>query len=380
MVKVFNNKGDLKLELTSGTPFIGLTDVELRASPVPVSITGGGDATAANQVTEIARLDSILAKILTAPSTEAKQDTLQTAINLLAKLTDTQPVSLASLPSITGTVTANAGTNLNTSLLALETTQQSIKTAVEKIDDAISGSEMQVDIVASLPAGTNYIGKTRLTDGTTDAEVLPLAGFNAQAVAIMDASGNQITSFGSPSTPLFKGSTASFRTLGRAGTAGQKIAAIHNATGSAIKVKIKRIRVDMWQTVVKAVTVAPPIVRIWKFTAVPTNGTVLTKNKIGGSTTSNASCTLWGDASADGVGSATTLTVTLPTGTIIDQHVGPRLITAVGEVGVFEMEFEYPDGIQLEALEGICVFLDYTLATQNPVTDMWVTSIEWEES
>ena len=43
------------------------------------------------------------------------------------------------------------------------------------------------------------------------------------------------------------------------------------------------------------------------------------------------------------------------------------------------MKFDYPDGIQLDALEGLCVFLDYTLATQNPVTDMWVVSIEWEE-
>jgi hypothetical protein len=180
-------------------------------------------------------------------------------------------------------------------------------------------------------------------------------------------------------TPLFRGRSGTFRTLGRAGTAGQKIAAIHNATGSAIEVKVKKIVVDMWCTVVKAVTVAPPIVRIWKFTAVPTNGTVLTKSKIGGSTTSNASATVWGDASADGTGSATTLTVTLPAGTIVDQLVCPRVITAVGEIDTNPMKFEYPDGIQLDALEGLCVFLDYTLATQNPVTDMWVVSIEWEE-
>jgi hypothetical protein len=235
-------------------------------------------------------------------------------------------------------------------------------------------------VQSTLQAGTNYAGKVRLTDGTTDAEVVPLTNYNAQAVAIVDGSGNQITSFGSPSAPLFSGKTASFRTLGRAGTAGQKIAAIHNATGSSIKVKIRRIRVNMWVTVVKAVTIAPPIIRIWKFTAVPTNGTVLTKNKTGGSTTSDASCTLWGDASVDGTGSATTLTVTLPAGTILDQRVTQRIITAVGEVGVFEAEFDYPEYIELAALEGVCVFLDYTLATQNPTTDMWLTSIQWEET
>jgi hypothetical protein len=108
----------------------------------------------------------------------------------------TQPVS--------GTVTANAGTNLNTSLLATEaeleattaatlavgTAVAAVETAIEDlgadadaadivylaklddiiaateatqaavqtIDNAISGSEMQVDVVASLPAGTNNIG------------------------------------------------------------------------------------------------------------------------------------------------------------------------------------------------------------------------------
>lgn len=178
---------------------------------------------------------------------------------------------------------------------------------------------------------------------------------------------------------LFRGQSATFRTPGRAGTTGQKILALHNATGSSISLQVNSITVDMWATVVKAVTVAPPIVRIWKFTAVPTNGTNLTKNKVGGTTTSNASITLWGDASADGTGSATTLTVTLPAGTILDSKVASRIITAVGEVNTRSLEFKWDGGIELAPLEGICVFLDYTVATQNPVTDMWVASINWKE-
>lgn len=89
--------------------------------------------------------------------------------------------------------------------------QSTGNTSLATVAGAVSGTEMQVDIVASIPAGTNnigdvdvasiaagtnYIGKTRLTDGTTDAEVVPLTGYNAQAVAIVDGSGNQITSFG----------------------------------------------------------------------------------------------------------------------------------------------------------------------------------------
>lgn len=72
----------------------------------------------------------------------------------------TQPVSLASVPSHAVT---NAGT------FAVQSTLQ---------------------------AGTAYAGMVRLTDGTTNAEVVPLTGYNAQAVAIVDGDGNQLTSFG----------------------------------------------------------------------------------------------------------------------------------------------------------------------------------------
>jgi len=40
-----------------------------------------------------------------------------------------------------------------------ETSASAIKTAVELIDNAIAGTEMQVDVVAALPAGTNALGK-----------------------------------------------------------------------------------------------------------------------------------------------------------------------------------------------------------------------------
>lgn len=39
-----------------------------------------------------------------------------------------------------------------------------IKTAVEVLDNAISGSEMQVDVVAALPAGANNIGSVNVAD------------------------------------------------------------------------------------------------------------------------------------------------------------------------------------------------------------------------
>lgn len=65
-----------------------------------------------------------------------------------------------------------------------DTLVTAIKTAVEVIDNCISGSEAQVDVVGSLPAGSNIIGNFRIdqtTPGTTNgvqvAAALP-AGTN----------------------------------------------------------------------------------------------------------------------------------------------------------------------------------------------------------
>ena len=177
----------------------------------------------------------------------------------------------------------------------------------------------------------------------------------------------------------FKGRACTFTTLGRAGTSGQKILSLFNDTGSQVTVTINKVFVDLVQTVVKAITVRPPVVRLWKITAPPTNGTVLSKNKIGGTIPSSSSVIVRGDSSADGTGSGTTLTATLPAGAIVTQEFAPRYITGAGYEPADRMEFLGDTTITLNALEGVVLFLDYTLATQNPVTDQWTGGIEWEE-
>jgi hypothetical protein len=79
---------------------------------------------------------------------------------------------------------------------ALRVTIASDSTGVVSIDD--NGASLTVDgtITANLAAGTNYAGKVRLTDGTTDTDVRDLANSNALNVAIVDGSGDQIISFG----------------------------------------------------------------------------------------------------------------------------------------------------------------------------------------
>lgn len=175
-------------------------------------------------------------------------------------MADSIPVVLASDQSAF-TVTANAGTNLNTSALALEAggnlaavaaslsvlddwdetdrakvnvvvgqagitagagavaahtprvtlaSDDPAVTALQILDNAISGSEMQVDIVSGTvtanQGGTWTVqpGNTANTtpwlvtvhDGTTAATVRNLAANDALNVAIVDAAGDQITSFG----------------------------------------------------------------------------------------------------------------------------------------------------------------------------------------
>lgn len=181
-------------------------------------------------------------------------------------------------------------------------------------------------------------------------------------------------------TPTFIGRAATFRTPGRAGTAGQKIFAIHNATASDRIVRIKQIGVDMAGTAAKVVI--PPVIRMQRFTAIPTNGSSCPKVAMDSAQSSSASVTCWQDASADNTGSGTTLTITLPASNIMSQEWAARALTLVGaeqfdRTTFFDSTGNYP---VLRALEGMAVFLDYTVATHNPATDFWIVTCEWEEA
>lgn len=175
----------------------------------------------------------------------------------------------------------------------------------------------------------------------------------------------------------FHGRVCTFKTPGRAAVS-QKIGAIHNATGSTVKVRVDKISVDLLSTVAKAVTVIPPVIRVYKFTALPTGGTALTKRGLDSTLTSNASVTVWGDASADKTSSATTLTIT-PVD-LIAQEYAPRIISAAG-VEIFDRtSFFDDDWITLNALEGVVVFLEDAVATTGiPATDWYLVTFDWEE-
>jgi hypothetical protein len=176
----------------------------------------------------------------------------------------------------------------------------------------------------------------------------------------------------------FWGRACSFKTPGRAAVS-QKILSIHNATGSAVLVDVNRIRVDVLQTAVKAVTIAVPVIRAVRYTTVQTGGTVLAKGTIDTSQSSNASVTVTGDASADGTLSGTTLTLT-PTSTLGQGFAG-RVFTAVGyELMDTITFFEGKTDITLRAGEGLCLFLDAAVVTTGiPATDSYIASVDWNE-
>lgn len=75
----------------------------------------------------------------------------------------TQPVS--------GTITANLSATDNAVLDAIQTATEATQAAVETLDNAVSGNELQVDIVASLPAGTNAIGTLAANSGVDIGDV-----------------------------------------------------------------------------------------------------------------------------------------------------------------------------------------------------------------
>ena len=69
---------------------------------------------------------------------------------------DPAVTDLAAMEVLLGTIDADTG---------------AIKTAVEILDNAIDGSQMQVDVVAALPAGSNAIGKLAANSGVDIGDV-----------------------------------------------------------------------------------------------------------------------------------------------------------------------------------------------------------------
>ena len=155
------------------------------ATPTKGILIAGQDGTNAQTIkTDTSgelQIDVLSSALPSGASTSAKQDTVIGHLD--------------GVETLLGTIDADTGT----------------------IAGAVSGTEMQVDIVSAptltvnshavTNAGTfavqstnqtgdNTIGRVKLTDGTDVADILDLTSANPLAVAILDGDGAQITSFG----------------------------------------------------------------------------------------------------------------------------------------------------------------------------------------
>ena len=91
-------------------------------------------------------------------------------------------VNVKAMPAL-ATGTNAIGSITNTSFVVTQLTGTNLHTVID------SGT-------VSVGASTNYIGKVRLTDGTNDTTLRSLTNSKSLDVSIVDATGNQITSFG----------------------------------------------------------------------------------------------------------------------------------------------------------------------------------------
>lgn len=136
-----------------------LTDTQLRATPVPVSGTVTATPTGTQNV-----------------DVTANTIGLATAANQLPdghNVTVDNGIGAAAVPIQDGgnSITVDGTVAATQSGTWTEANSAAIKTAVETIDNAISGSEMQVDVVGALPAGTNAIGKLAANSGVDIGDV-----------------------------------------------------------------------------------------------------------------------------------------------------------------------------------------------------------------
>lgn len=271
-------------------------------------------------------------------------------------------------PDIKTTLTADPGTGTTIAIAAwppLFPAAGNFKAKIEKETIKVTGGH-----------GTTSITAVRGIDGST--AVAHASGIIVARVLAYQ----QVEPVVASKVISYLGRTNTFRITGRAGTAGQKLFAIHNSNTSQVLVDVTKIRVDTIMTAAKAIGVIPPVIRVYRFTALPMGGNAGTKVPVDTSLTSNSQVTLWQDAASDGGNSTTALAVTPTTGAIVDQEYAPRMITGAGYEMFDRTEFLEDESAfeTLRPLEGLLVALDYNIAvTQNPATDFYLVSAKWEE-
>lgn len=175
----------------------------------------------------------------------------------------------------------------------------------------------------------------------------------------------------------YSGRASTFRIPGIAGTAGQKLLSIVNAAGSTVLVDVETVAVDVYQTAAKVVE--PPILRLYRVASTaPSGGAAIPKVATDTAQTSSAAVQLLQAASAEKTAAA--ITASVAASGLITQEPVARALTLVGYEQFDRIEFIDDDRpTVLRAGEGLVLNLDYSVATSNPVTDMYVATVRWSE-
>ena len=168
--------------------------------------SGGGDASAANQLTQISAEQSILAKIIAAPATEAKQDTQKTSIDAVKTSVDAVNTNLTNMIAVSGltsgltktpllvssdgTLHVTGGTGGGDASAANQLTQISAEQSILAKIIAAPATEAKQDTIISLMGGggQTYKGQYRTTTtGASESITIPTGSTQAQIFAAKDS-------------------------------------------------------------------------------------------------------------------------------------------------------------------------------------------------
>jgi hypothetical protein len=177
-------------------------DVDVTRSALP-----SGASTSANQTTIIGHLDGVEGLLTTI---DADTGTIAGAVSGTEMQVDVLTVPADPFgANADAAATAGSTGSMQAKLRLLTSQLDAVKTAVETLDNTVAGTELQVDVVGALPAGTNNIG---------DVDVLTLPSIPAGTnnigdvdVASIAAGTNAIGNVGV--VPRTSGGLSIFRSL-----------------------------------------------------------------------------------------------------------------------------------------------------------------------
>lgn len=165
--------GEVEIRNESGNPVPISGDVVVVSSALPSDAATQTTLEALNN--KVTAVDTGAVVVTTLPSLPSGTNNIGD-VDVLSLPAITGTVAVSNFPAtqpVSGTVTANAGTNLNTSALSLETTQNSLKTALEIMDDWDESDRAKVNIVvgqAGVTAGAGSVAANtpRITHASDD--------------------------------------------------------------------------------------------------------------------------------------------------------------------------------------------------------------------